>query len=181
MCVLKKNMRSRKAWGVDDFAVVLLPWIAHRWYEKKCKFNLHFVTCPICSRYAESPQRMCGWKQNSVTASRTVNSLPMENRFFIWCVYNGKWILYIYRQYFKFEKIESTLWDFLFFFVEKSSSILSLKVFWNIFATATSLLIDTFRSKYILCLSYTFLCLLFSHFILVIRIEQSHDRWKWNK
>lgn len=27
--------------------------------------------------------------------------------------------------------------------------------------------------------SYTFLCLLFSHFILVIGIKQSHDRWKW--
>lgn len=64
----------------------------------------------------------------------------------------------------------------MFFFGNVLINLIFYHGSWNIFATVSKPVdASTLRP------SYTCLCLWFSHLVLVIRIEQSHDRWKWNK
>lgn len=58
VCVEEKHEEAEKRDAFDDFFLLFRVSVAamnctHTDDMKKCKFNLHFVTCPICSRYVE--------------------------------------------------------------------------------------------------------------------------------
>lgn len=88
-CVLRKSMRSRKAWRVRRvvfFSFFVCCHTLHTDYMKKCKFNLHFVTCPICNRYVERPRQKCGWKNYSKYV------VSKQTAFFSYLEQENEWI-----------------------------------------------------------------------------------------